>query len=207
MTETIIIKLAASNLPIIAGITLLCAAVAIIFSTANTFLMTPATNITRDFYQRFINPEVSQKNIVMFQRLIIPLLAAIAFVVSTFFETILDMALYSYTMVGAAVTPALLAAFLWKRVTPTGGMVSIACGIVGTIIFAALASSGMDHLNLGLFELPLDYDYIIYPAGTLSILSLIIVSLLTPESPEEKWRPFSNENYSQVEIRSKGGSQ
>lgn len=207
MTETVIIRLAASNLPLVAGIILLCAAVAIIFSTANTFLMTPATNITRDFYQRFINPGASQKNIVMFQRLCIPILAALAFVVSTFFESILDMALYAYTMVGAAVTPALLAAFLWKRVTPTGGAVSIASGMVGTVIFAALASTGRDHLDLGLFMLPLDYDYVIYPAGTLSILSLIIVSLLTPEPPEEKWRPFSNENLSQAEIRSKAGSQ
>ncbi len=59
---------------------------------------------------------------------------------TTQFENILDMALYAYTMVGAAVTPALLAAFLWKRVTPMGGMVSIATGMLGTIVFAGLAS-------------------------------------------------------------------
>ena len=54
----------------------------------------------------------------------IVLLAVVAFVVTTRFTSILDMALYAYTMVGAAVTPALLAAFLWKRVTPTGGVIS-----------------------------------------------------------------------------------
>ena len=95
----------------------------------------------------------------------IVLLALVAFVVTSRFENILDMALYAYTMVGAAVTPALLAAFLWKRVTPMGGMVSIASGIVATMVFAGLAQAGVGSLNLGLFELPLEYDYIIYPAA------------------------------------------
>jgi ABC-type transport system involved in cytochrome c biogenesis permease subunit len=71
-----------------------------------------------------------------------------------------------------------------------GGMVSIASGIVATMVFAGLAQAGVGSLNLGLFELPLEYDYIIYPAAAASILSLIVVSLLTPPSAEEKWRPF-----------------
>jgi SSS family solute:Na+ symporter/sodium/proline symporter len=181
VTETIIIKLAASNLPAIAGIILLSAAVAIIFSTANTFLMIPSTNITRDIYQRFINPNASQKNIVLFQRIMIVTLAALAFVVSSFFESILDMALYAYTMVGAAVTPALLAAFLWKRVTVQGGVTSVAAGMIVTAIFGFLNAVGVINL---------DYDYVIYPAGSASIIALIVVSLLTAPSPEEKWRPF-----------------
>jgi len=117
-------------------------------------------------------------------------LALVALVVTTQFTSILDMALYAYTMVGAAVTPALLAAFLWKRVTPTGGVISIALGIATTIAFGALATRGMESLNLGLFQLPLDYDYIIYPAATASILGLVIGSLLTPPSPEATWKKF-----------------
>jgi SSS family solute:Na+ symporter/sodium/proline symporter len=181
MTETVIIKIAADNLPFIAGLVLLCAAVAIIFSTANTFLMVPATNITRDFYQRFINPEASQSRIVLFQRIIIPVLAVFALIVSTFFETILDMALYAYTMVGAAVTPALLAAFLWRRVTVPGGVASVASGMLVTAIFGFLNTAGI---------ISLEYDYIIYPAGGASIMALILVSLFTKPSPEHKWRPF-----------------
>jgi len=189
-TETIILTVAAHDLPLVAGIILLIGAAAIIFSTANTFLMIPSTNLTRDIYQRFIRPEASAKEVIRFQRAMIVVLALLAFVVTTRFENILDMALYAYTMVGAAVTPALLAAFLWRRVTAMGGMVSIASGMLATLVFAGLASSGMESLNLGFITLPLDYDYIIYPAGFLSLLSLVVVSLLTPPSPEEKWRPF-----------------
>ena len=185
-TETVILELAANNLPLLGGILLLIGAAAIIFSTANTFLMVPSTNVARDIYQRFINPEASEQRIILFQRLTIVVLAALAFLVTSQFENILDMALYAYTMVGAAVTPALLAAFLWKRVTPAGGTASVAGGMLATIVFAALARSGMESF-LGI---PLEYDYIIYPAGAISILALVIVSLLTPPSPESKWEPF-----------------
>ncbi len=179
--ETILLQIARYNLPMVAGLLLLTGAVAIIFSTANTFLMVPSTNLARDIFQRFINPNISEKGIIQFQRIMIVLLAIIAYVVSSFFTSILDMALYAYTMVGAAVTPALLAAFLWKRVTVSGGVASIAAGMIVTLIFGILNSVGISNLS---------YDYIIYPAGGASIFILIVVSLLTPHSPEEKWKPF-----------------
>ncbi len=189
-TETIVLEVAVHALPLVAGVALLVGAVAIIFSTANTFLMVPSTNLARDIYQRFINPGAKQQTIVTFQRVMIAVLAVVAYVVSTFFESILDMALYAYTMVGAAVTPALLAAFLWRRVTPAAGTASIAAGMVATLVFAGLANAGVESLNLGFFSLPLSYDYIIYPAAFASILCLVGVTLVTAPPPEEKWRPF-----------------
>jgi Na+/proline symporter len=94
-------------------------------------------------------------------------------------------------MVGAAVTPALLAAFLWRRITPLAGTLSVAAGMVATVVFALLARfGGIESLNLGFVQLPLEYDYIIYPAGIASILCLLVVSLFGPPTPEEKWRPF-----------------
>jgi len=150
--ETILLQIARYNLPMVAGLLLLTGAVAIIFSTANTFLMVPSTNLARDIFQRFINPNISEKGIIRFQRIMIVLLAIIAYVVSSFFTSILDMALYAYTMVGAAVTPALLAAFLWKRVTVAGGVASVATGMIVTLIFGILNSVGISNLS---------YDYII----------------------------------------------
>jgi SSS family solute:Na+ symporter/sodium/proline symporter len=184
MSEVILLQLARNHLPLIGGCLLLAGAVAIIFSTANTFLMVPSTNLARDIYQRFVNPDVSEKGIILFQRSMIVLLALLAFVTTTFFQSILDMALYAYTMVGAAVTPALLAAFLWKRVTPAGGVSSIAAGMLVTIVFGILNTVGI---------IQWEYDYIIYPAGAASLVCLIVVSLMTPPSPEEKWKPFVSE--------------
>ena len=186
-TETIILQVARFDIPAAAGVLLICAAVAIILSTANTFLMIPSTNIARDIYQRFIRPDVSDKGIIRFQRIWIVILGILAFVLANFFKSILDMAFTAYTMVGAGITPALLAAFLWKRVTVAGGVSSIIAGMGTTVIVTAF--------NFILSEPLMETDYIILPAAGASLLCLIIVSLTTPPSPEEKWKPFvSNMN-------------
>jgi SSS family solute:Na+ symporter/sodium/proline symporter len=181
-TETIILQVARFDLPLIAGMVLLCAAVAMMLSTATSFLMIPSTNVARDIYQRFINPKISPTAIVRFQRLAIVILGIFAYVVASFFKSILDMAFTAYTMVGAGITPALLAAFLWKRVTVQGGVASMIAGL-GVPLVITIA-------NFVLSEPLMDTDYIILPSAVTSIICLIAVSLMTAPSPEEKWKPF-----------------
>ncbi len=181
-TETIILHIARFDLPTLAGVLLICAGVAIILSTANTFLMIPSTNIARDIYQRFINPAVSQEAIVKLQRIWIVVLGVVGFVLAGFFKSILDMAFTAYTMVGAGITPALLAAFLWKRVTVAGGVASILAGMGVTLAITVANFIASKPL--------VETDYIILPAAGASLLCLVVVSLMTPPSPEEKWKPF-----------------
>lgn len=170
------------GLPVWAGLLLLCAAVAIITSTGNSFLLTPSTNLTRDIYQRFINPNAPGRRIIFIQRLSVILLGIVAYLLLTQFETVLAMALAAYTMVGAGLTPALLAAFLWKRVTIAGGVASIATGMGVTVMITVI--------NSVLPEPLIPFTYIILPSAVLSILVLIVVSLITPPDPKEKWERF-----------------
>jgi SSS family solute:Na+ symporter len=158
------------------GCILLAAIVAVIVSTADSFLLVPSTNIMRDIYQRFMNPNVSQRKMVIYSRLVVIVLGIIAFIQVRFFTTVLEMALYAYTMYGVGITPATLAAFFWKRATPTGGVCSIALGMATTIGWELLQKP---------FDIPT-----VYPALVLSVASLIMVSLLTPKPKEESWRPF-----------------
>jgi SSS family solute:Na+ symporter/sodium/proline symporter len=186
VTETIILKLAFSNLPGIIGALLLAGGVAIILSTANTFLMVPATNVTRDIYQRFINPAAGHATIIRFQRIAIAGLGLFALLLATQFQTILAMAFTAYTMVGAGITPALLAAFLWRRTTAAGGVASIAAGM--SVTLAITIVNWISQRASG--EPFLETDYIVLPAAAASILALVIVSLLTRKPPIEKWQPF-----------------
>jgi SSS family solute:Na+ symporter/sodium/proline symporter len=190
-TETIILYLARNDLPVVAGCLLLGAGMAIIFSTANTFLMIVSTNLTRDIYQRFLRPTASQREVVLFQRAMIVVVGLLAYLLATRFTSILAMAFTAYTMVGAGLTPALLAAFLWKRVTAAGGTASIAAGMLATSLIAIFAEP-LGHWLRSSTGFSGDVtEYMIYPAVAASVVSLVVVSLLTPPSPEEKWRPFS----------------
>ena len=109
-----------------------------------------------------------------------------AYLLLTQFTTILAMALTAYTMVGAGLTPALLAAFIWKRVTVYGGVASIATGMSITLIITIINSIMVSQVGYQL----LNEQFIILPAASASILVLIVVSLLTPHDPQSKWGRF-----------------
>ena len=99
-----------------------------------------------------------------------------------FFKSILDMAFTAYSMVGAGITPALLAAFLWKRVTAAGGVASMIAGLAVPVLITLA--------NFALPEPLMETEYIVLPAVAASVACLVGVSLLTAPSPAEKWQPF-----------------
>ncbi len=187
------------GLPLWGGLLLIAASVAIITSTGNSFLLVPSTNLTRDVYQRFINRNANPDKIVVFQRVMVVLLGVLAYLILTQFETILAMALTAYTMVGAGLTPALLAAFLWKRVTVTGGVASIATGMGVTLLITIANSILTSFYGTQL----LNEQYIILPAAAASIITLIIVSLSTKPDPKSKWERFYTKDTSLAEAMEK----
>jgi SSS family solute:Na+ symporter len=176
LPETVIIHAARYGLPTILGCLLLATIVAVIVSTADSFLLVPATNIMRDIYQRFINPNLSERKMVIYSRLVVILLGILAFIQVRWFTSVLAMAIYAYTMYGSGITPATVGAFFFKRGTSLGGVTSIALGIGVTIVWEILKHPrGVPT---------------IFPAIGASILGLVVVSLLTPKPAEEKIAPF-----------------
>ena len=175
-SEMVILHVVRFGLPLFVGCLCLAAIVAVIVSTADSFLLVPATNIMRDIYQRFINPDASQKQMVRYSRYVVLLLGLFAFAQVRFFEKILEMAIYAYTMYGVGITPAVMAAFFWKRATAAGGVSSIASGMTVTIVWELAAQP---------FDIPT-----VYPALLLSLGCLIFVSLLTKPPDRRQWEPF-----------------
>lgn len=191
-SETVILFIARNALPLFGGTLLLASAVAIVLSTGNTFLLVPSTNVSRDIYERFIEPGATEAKKVAVQRAFVVLFGGLGILLLTQFETVLSMALYAYSLVGASLTPALLAAFLWKRVTPEGGVACIAGGL-GTIVgIGVLGRLGLDFtVTLGGTEFDFaSSSYIVIPGVFMSLGLLVGVSLLTKPSPPEKWAPF-----------------
>jgi len=177
----IILLVAHKGVPLAVGCLLLVAIVAIIVSTANSFLLVPATNVIRDIYQRFINPNLPDKKMIFYSRMTVIVLGLISYSLISFFPRILDAAYAAYTVYGAGITPALIAVFFWKRATVSGGVLSILGGLTTTVVWE-IVNKIQGHLPLGVPA--------IYPALVCSLSLLIGISLLTPKPPEEKWRLF-----------------
>lgn len=186
-SEAIVVRVATDVLPVALGLLLVCGAAAIIVSTANSFLLTPATNLVRDVYQRFVNPQATDRQLLVYTRVMVVLLGAAGFIALGFFQTILQMALWAYTMYGAGITPALLAALTWRRATRLAGVLSILAGMLTTlgweIAGMVMATEGAGPVYpLGLQT--------VYPALLLSIATLVIVSLITPPPSRDDLAPF-----------------
>jgi SSS family solute:Na+ symporter len=152
------------GLPPLLGALLMGGVFAKVISTANNYLFSPATNLIQDVYLRFIDRHASEKRTLIVSRLIVILLGAFALLLATQFESVLNAALYAYTIYGSAVTPAVLAVFLWKRATTAGALTSIIGGTAVTIVWNLL------HYSLDA----------VYPALAVSVLCLVGVSLATP---------------------------
>ena len=137
----------------------------------------------------------SEKKVVLLQRFLVVLVGVTAYLLATQMRSVMENALFAYTIYGVAVTPVLLAALAWKRATKTAGIVSI---ISATVVCVCLKVAGyvwpsimkpLGDPNADPFGIP-----ILYYALAVSLLSLVILTYVTkPPSREVLSKIFPEE--------------
>ena len=83
---------------------------------------------------------------------VIGFLAFLAIFVPTALKSdisVLKYSYFAYTMYGVAITPALLAALVWKRATRLGGVLSIVLGTLSTLVFEVIVPWAWPEVMLG----------------------------------------------------------
>ncbi len=156
-------------IPTFIGGLLLAAATAFIVTTGDSYLLSGATNITYDIYATKINPNATDAQKFRVTKWAIAGAGIFAYILIQFFPSVLAIQYWTYTINGAGITPALLGALCWKRVTKAGGISSMIVGAGTTIIWEIMGQ-------------PFGIATILV-AVPLSFATLIIVSLCT--KPEE----------------------
>ncbi|MGM0990260.1 MAG: sodium:solute symporter family protein [Bacillota bacterium] len=164
--DTAILSLAIDGVPLVIGLLILCSAVAFIITTATSYLLSASGNIVSDLIQRSSKSKLSESKLLWYNRVIVVVLGVLAYVLGQFFPSVLAIQMYSYTMYGASLTPAILATVLWKNATKAGVISSMLVGGSATMIWEI----GLDR--------PLDWNSVLF-ALPLSVLTLVIVSLAT----------------------------
>lgn len=157
-------------IPTALGGLLLAAATAFIVTTGDSYLLSGATNITYDIYAEKINPNATDEQKFRVTRFAIGIAGIFAYIILQFFPSVLAIQYWSYTIYGAGITPALLAAICWKKVTKSGGIISMIVGTIVTIVWEVLGHPG--GIATVLVAVPV------------SIVVLIIVSLATQKELE-----------------------
>jgi len=165
------------GLPPLVGAVLLGGVFAKVISTANNFLFSPASNLIHDVYRRFLAPDAGERRTLIVSRVLVVVLGVFALLQAAYFESILKAALYAYTVYGAAVTPAVMAVFFWKRANTAGAIGSIVAGTVITVVWDVMEIQWLDA---------------VYPALGVSLLALVGISLATPPPRKEQLEPFES---------------
>ncbi|WP_280564713.1 MULTISPECIES: sodium:solute symporter family protein [unclassified Chromohalobacter] len=168
--DTAMLVMAQKGLPGILGALLLSSVVSLILTTGNSYLLSSSANLTQDIVTGLFNVSIPTAKRLAFNRISVASLGIIAYVLGAFFPSVLAIQMYSYGMYGAAITPAFLAALLWKRATPLGGLIGMITGGVVTLVWEI----GLDK--------PLGWNSVLV-AMPLATIMLIIVSLLTRPAP------------------------
>lgn len=172
------------GLPHILGAIMVGAIFAKVISTANNYLFSPATNLVNDVFVRYLQPDASNKRILIVSRLMVVLLGCWSLWQSLGTSSVLKKSLYAYTVYSAALTPVILAAFFWRRATAAAAVSSIAAGTFVTVFW----DTAFIHTHLP--PAVADRDAI-FPALLASLLCLFAVSLLTSPPTPAQLAPFA----------------
>ena len=173
------------GLPALMGALLLGAVFAKVISTASNYLFSPATNLIEDVFVRYISPGASNKRVLIVSRLAVILLGCWALYQAIYAPSILQKMLWAYTIYSAAITPVVLAAFYFKRVTAWGAVAAIAAGTVVTLVW------DVKGVRAFLPHILADRDAI-FPALAAALLAMVVVSLFTPKPAPEQLAQFAD---------------
>jgi SSS family solute:Na+ symporter len=173
------------GMPALLGALLMGAIFAKVISTANNYLFSPATNLIEDVFVRYIAPDASNKRVLIVSRLMVVLLGIWALYQALGTESVLQKALYAYTIYSAALTPVILAAFYWRRANAAGAISAIAAGTFVTVFW----DTAFVHQHLPAVVAERDA---IFPALLAALICLFGVSLLTKPPRAEQLAQFGD---------------
>lgn len=170
---------AAMNLaPPLLGAIALAGIIAAVLSTASSLFQQAAATLSRDIYQRYINPEVSESKLLVVSRVSVVLVAVVVFVGTARPEIGTFGVLYGFLFAAAfwaAWLPALYAGVMWRGATTAAALWSMIGGSIIALV-----------LGLGrIFEVTPEW----MPPSLFALLGasviLIVVSMSTQSSEQE----------------------
>ena len=175
-------------LPPLLGALLVASILAIIISTADSFLLSCSASLVRDVYHRFLRRSASEREQLVVSRLVVLALGGLAFLMALQSSGFFDISLFAYTLYGVGITPALMAALFWRRATPAGAVASMLTAPAFAIVWKSQELSPWAASLLGQPE-GTSVDAVV-PSILVAAVVLVVVSLATrprdeaPEGPQ-----------------------
>ncbi len=172
--DTIVMYVAKSALPTVIGLAILAATTSVLVTTADSFLLAGTSVFINDIYTKYIDKDAKEAKVLLVSRLSVVVFGIVAYILISFFPTILSMIYFAYTMEGGLIVP-MLGIMFWKRATPQGGVAAVATVFIVTIFWEIFKPFGIAT---------------VFATLIIGSIVLVVVSLLTPPPAPEYLKRF-----------------
>ena len=157
-------------------------------STADGLLLTISNALSHDLYYKMIDPSASTKFRVTLSKVLLVVVAIVAaFVTSLKPGDILFLVGAAFSLAASAFFPPLVLGVFWKRATKWGAIIGMTAGL-GVCIYYMMRTYPF-FTNMGVPKMDLWFGLNPISAGVfglpIGLLTIIIVSLLTPEPDKQ----------------------
>lgn len=182
--------------PVIVGF-LAAGAVSAAFSTVSGLLVAGSSAFSNDIYYRVFNPEASGKSQIAAARV-----ATIAMAIGVMVVALLKLALVAqlvalaFSIAGCTIFPLFLMGIWWSRSNREGAWASIIVGAGFTaiaLVYFICGKFGVALPGAAFVGYWLNPWYFAWIAAPLAIVANIVVSLATPDTPEEIRKHLASE--------------
>lgn len=127
--EMAIFEVAGKLLPAAVTGLVMAAIMAAIMSTADSLLLQTGSIASRDLYERFINPQASERQMVMVSRGLVLAIAVIGYGIALYEPpTVFSIVIFATSVLGSAFLPAYVCAVWWKKANTPGALASMVVG-------------------------------------------------------------------------------
>ena len=144
-------------------------------STIDGILVTTTGAVTRDIYQKIINKDATDENVMKLSKVVTVIIGIIVICFGVFQPgSIFEINLFAFSGMAIFVVPILFGIY-WKKATAKGAIASVIVGIISLLLFT---------LNPSVKALAMGF-HALFPTTIIASIVMIVVSKFTETPPQE----------------------
>jgi len=127
--EMAIFEVAGQLLPAAVTGLVMAAIMAAIMSTADSLLLQTGSIASRDLYERFVNPNASERQMVFVSRALVLVIAVVGYFIALVEPpSVFSIVIFATSVLGSAFLPAYVCAVWWRKANTPGALASMIVG-------------------------------------------------------------------------------
>jgi SSS family solute:Na+ symporter len=151
---------------------------AAVMSTTDRLMLTIGTYFSWDIYKKILNPEASEKKVLLVSQLSVLAAAVITLLLALNPPDMLVWLIWAgIGIMFATFSVPLLAGLYWRRATLQGAFAAMALGLIASLFFG-----GLSYFKINIIPMPVHFSFY---AFVISVVAMIAVSYATPPHDEK----------------------